>query len=134
MADLSALRHGLAAAINTLGDVRAWAYLPDQVQVPAVLIEPDAVDWTTAFARGHESWTLLVRVLVSTSHNTAAQKARDEYFGGVLDIKNAIEGYAPLKDGTVAASAFVRRADRFDAWTYAEITYLGVNLVVEIRA
>jgi hypothetical protein len=134
MADLAAVRHGLADAINTLSGARAWAYPPDQVQAPAILIEPDEVDWATAFGRGHEAWRFMVRVLVATAHNTAAQKARDEYFGGVSDVKDAIEGYPPLTNGVAASSVFVSRARRFDAWKYAETTYLGVELVVEIRA
>ncbi len=134
MADLAAVRAGLAAAINTTGGARAWAYPPDQVQAPAILIEPDEVDWRTAFGRGHEAWRFMVRILVATAHNTAAQKNRDTYFGGIADIKGAIEGYAPLKNGTVAASAFVSSARKFDAWKYAETTYLGVEVVVEIRA
>jgi hypothetical protein len=134
MADLAAVRNGLADAINTLSGARAWAYPPDQVQAPAILIEPDEVDWATAFGRGHESWRFLVHVLISTVNNTAAQKARDEYFGNVSDLKDAIEHYAPLKDGTVAASVFVRNARRFSAWKYAETTYLGVEVVVEIQA
>jgi hypothetical protein len=134
MADLAAVRTGLADAINTLPGVRAWAYPPDQIQAPAILVEPDEVDWATAFGRGHEAWRFMVHVLISTVNNTASQKARDEFLGGISDLKDAIEGYMPLHDGTVAASVFVRSARRFNAWKYGETTYLGVEVVVEIRA
>jgi hypothetical protein len=39
-----------------------------------------------------------------------------------------------LKNGTVAASAWCRNAQKFDGWEYAGIGYLGVEIVVEIRA
>jgi hypothetical protein len=133
MADLAAVRDAVAESMAGL-DVTVHPRLPDQLQTPCIVIEVDGVDWATAMGRGHELWTLLLRVLVGTVNNTAAQEARDEYFGGVRDVKAAVESYAPLKDGTAAASVWCREARKFDGWEYAGIGYLGVEIVVEIRA
>jgi hypothetical protein len=127
MADLAALREQLADAMSTLPDVNVSAYLPDQMHPPAVVIEPDEVDWSAgAFARGAEPWTFLVKVLLSLVNNSAAQAARDEYLGGARDIKAAIETRMP--------GAFVTAARRFDAYDYAGVTYLGVEFVVNVYA
>lgn len=128
MADLAALRQQIADAINTLPDMRAWPYIPDQIQPPVVIVEPDSVDWSQgAFARGAEPWTFLVRILLGLAGgNVAAQKNRDEYLGGSHDIKDAIEANIP--------TAFVERAQKFDAWTYAENEYLGVEFPVYVVA
>jgi hypothetical protein len=134
MADLAAVKTGIAAALNTLDGVRAHAITPDQVHVPAILLDPREVDFRTAFGRGHELWTIDARVLVATVNNSAAQKARDSYFGGIHVVYDAIKTYPPLHDGSVAASAEVVRAERFNAWKFDEITYLGVQVVLEVRA
>jgi hypothetical protein len=127
MADLAALRNQLADAMSVLPDVNVSAYLPDQLQTPAVVVEPDTVDWSQgAFARGAEPWTFSVKVLLALVNNSAAQVARDEYLGGARDIKAAIETRIP--------GAFVTAARRFDAYDYAGITYLGVEFVVNVYA
>jgi hypothetical protein len=133
MADLAAVRDAVADSMAGL-DVTVHPRLPDQLQTPCIVIEVDGVDWATAMGRGHELWTLLLRVLVGTVNNTAAQIERDTYFGGVRDVKDAVESYAPLKNGTAPASACCRTAQKFDGWEYAGIGYLGVEIVVEIRA
>jgi hypothetical protein len=133
MADLAAIRDAVAESMAAL-DVNVWSHLPDQLQAPCIIVDVEGVDWATAMGRGHEAWTLLLRVLVGTVSNTAAQTERDTYFGGYRDVKDAVESYAPLKDGTKAAGAWCREARKFDGWEYAGIGYLGVEIVLEIRA
>lgn len=128
MADLAAIRQQLADAMNTLPDIRAWPYIPDQIQTPTVIVEPDFVDWSEgAFARGAEPWSFLVRVLLSLAGgNVTAQKERDTYLGGLHDVKDAIQ--------TAMPNAFVSSARKFDAWEYAGVQYLGVEVVVDVIA
>ena len=129
MADLAALREQIADAANTgQPDPVILPYIPDQIQTPVGMVEPDYVDWSEgAFGRGAEPWSFLIRILFSlTGGNMEAQMARDEYLGGVRDIKDAVEAQIP--------NAFVSSARKFDAWTYAETDYLGVELVVDVIA
>lgn len=134
MADLEAVRQAMADALNTLPEMRAWPQVPDQLQSPAAVIEPDEVDWSTAMQRGHDKWTMLVRILVGIANSRAAQIERDKHFGGVKDVKDALESHVPLKDGTVAHDVFVSRARKFDTWTFGESVYLGVEIVVDVYA
>jgi hypothetical protein len=128
MADLIALRQQIADAIApVMPDVNVWPDVPDQIQTPCVVIEPDFVDWASgAFARGAEPWTFLARVLVGTVYNQAAREMRDSFLGGTRDVKDAVEAQVP--------SCFVSSARKFDAWTVAEIDYLGVEIVIEVTA
>ena len=98
------------------------------------MIEPGEVDFRTSMQRGHDKWEMWVRVLIGTAFNEAAHKQRDEFFGGVKDLKDAIESHVPLRDGTAAQDVFVSRARKFDAWTYQGTAYLGVEFTVDVYA
>lgn len=129
MADLAPLRAQIADAANTgLPDPIVLPYIPDQIQTPVGIVEPDLVDWSSgAFGRGAEPWSFLIRFLLSLAGgNLEAQIARDEFLGGAKDIKDAIEVAVP--------TAFVSSARKFDAWTYAEADYLGVEFTVDVIA
>lgn len=134
MADLALLRTEIAAAVNTIDGLTAAARVPGQVHPPMAVVEPGEVDFTGAMQRGHDKWDMLVRVLIGTASNEAAQIARDEFFGTAKDIKDAIESHVPLRDGTAAQDVFVKSARKFDAWTYAGVAYLGVEFLVEAYA
>ena len=127
MADLAAIRQQIADAMNVLPEMRAWPYIPDQIQPPTALVEPDYVDWDAgAYARGAEHWYFLIRVLIGLTNNTAAQKERDTFLGGSRDIKDAVQAAMP--------NSSVSSARKFDAWTYAGVDYLGVEFAVLVIA
>lgn len=138
MADLSAIRVALGDAIEATdrgaGTLTVQRFPGAMVHAPCVVIEPGEVDWRTSMQRGHEKWEMLVRVLVSTTFGEAAHRNRDEFFGGVRDLKDAIESHVPLRDGTVAHDVFVRTARKFDAWVYQGTSYLGVEIAVDVYA
>jgi len=127
MADLAAIRQQIADAMAPLPDLNAWPTIPDQIQTPCALVEPDYVDWDAgAYARGAEHWYFLIRVLIGLANNTAAQAERDTFLGGSRDIKDAIRAAMP--------NASVSSARKFDAWTYAGVDYLGVEFAVLVIA
>lgn len=133
MADLAAIRQAIADALTAAGHV-AHPDSPEQLHPPAALVDVQDVDFRTAMQRGHEKWTFLVRYLCGTASLAGALKERTAVFGGAKDIKDAIEGHVPLRDGTAAHDAFVAEARRFDAWEYGGVTYLGVEFVVDVYA
>lgn len=133
MADLAAIRKELAEAMKAQG-LRAYADNPAQLHAPAAIVEPDNVDFRGAMQRGTEQWRFLIRYLCGTASVRAAEQERDKVFGGVKDIKDAIESHIPLRDGTAADDVFVAEARRFDSWEYAGVVYLGVEFQVEVYA
>lgn len=136
MADLDLLRDAVGDALEAvMGDTVQVQRRPGGiVHAPAVIIEPGEVDWRTSMQRGHDKWELLIRVLIGTAMNEGAHKARDEFFGGARDIKDAIESHVPLRDGTAAHDVFVKAARKFDAWVYQGTTYLGVEFALDAYA
>lgn len=138
MADLEAIRDALGDAVETLSTASAVLTVQRrpgaQVHAPAVIIEPGEVDWRTSMQRGHDKWEMLLRILIGTAFTEAAHVERDAFFGGVRDIKDAIESHVPLRDGTAAQDVFVTRARKFDAWTYQGTSYLGVEVAVDVYA
>lgn len=130
---LGAARVAMADAVATTG-LSSHPRVPGIVNVPCAIVEPNEVDWRTAQSRGHDKWGLLVRVLLSTASNEAAQLARDEFFdrGDPKDVKDAVESHVPLRDGTAAQDVFVSSARKFDAWVFAGTAYLGVEFVVDV--
>lgn len=133
MADLSAVRREVAQALDSVPGLRAWAQVPDQIHPPVAIVEPDSVDFRTAFKRGHDQWTLNVFVLIGTSSSRAAQIRRDEFFnaGGARDVKDAIEAH---DYGDAVQDLFVAEARGFNAYEFAGTTYLGVLFVLEVYA
>lgn len=135
MADLAAIRDAIGDAIEAaFTDLNVQRRPGAQVHTPAVVVEPGEVDFARAMQRGHEKWELLLRVLIGAAFNEAAHLARDEFFGGVHDIKDAVEAHAPLRDGTAAQDVLVRTARKFDAWTYQGVAYLGVEFAIDVYA
>lgn len=134
MADLAAVKQGIADAINTLDGVTAYARQPGIINAPCVLIDTEEIDWRTAMQRGHDKFTIVARVLIALANQEGAQIERDKFFGGVKDIKDAVESHVPLRDGTVAQDVFVATARKFDAWELSATLYLGVEIVMEVYA
>jgi hypothetical protein len=137
MADLSKIRQAIADAVNSLEGVTAWPMPPDMPNAPCAIVEPVDVSWdqqNATFGRGHEHWTMRIVVLIALASNTAAQVERDTYFGGIRDVKDAVEGWPTLHTGAAAQDVFVRTARRFDSWKYSDVAYLGVEIILDIRA
>lgn len=131
MADLAAIRAELAAALNTLPDGRAEPYRPDTINPPLLVVEPDEVNFKGAFGRGAEMWVFRVIALLGTVQNLSAQKLRDEFFGGIRDVHDAIEDH---DYGTAADDVEVVRAESFDTLTVSGVDYLGVFILVQVIA
>lgn len=138
MADITAIRDALGDAVETLSTttnpLAVQRFPGGQVHTPCVVIEPGEVDFSGSMQRGTEKWEFWVRILVSTAFGEGAHRDRDKFFGGVFDVKDAIESHVPLRDGSVAHDVFVHRARKFDAWTYQGVAYLGVEVTVDVYA
>lgn len=134
MADLAVIRNAIGDALDDIEGIQVQRTPGAMVHPPCVVVEPGEVDFAEAFQRGHEKWEILVRVLIGTAFDSAAHQQRDEFFGGVRDIKDAIEGHVPLRDGTAAQDVLVRTARKFDAWVYQATSYLGVEFAVDVYA
>lgn len=136
MASYSAIRDGLKTALETIEGLRVDDTAPGQINPPAAVILPGdpVVSWDSTFDRGSDDFQFIARVLVSLADLRTAQDALDAFLAGSGDssVKQAVEGDDTL--GGVAYSTAVSSARNYGEYSYAGVTYLGVEFVVDISA
>lgn len=98
MADMAALRAGLAANLAPVSGVQESAYLLTNPSPPAAEIEPAKIRYDEAFRRGLDILTFVVRVFVTFSSDLGAQMKLDAFMAssGPMSIKAAIESNPTL--------------------------------------
>jgi hypothetical protein len=101
-ATLAQIREGLAANLATIADIQISPYVLSNPTPPAAEIEPAPVEYDQAFGRGHDRWTMTVRVFVGLTTDIGAQKRLDLYLApsGATSVKTALESDCTL-GGTV---------------------------------
>ncbi len=95
--DISAVRSGLAAAAaDAAGStgLTCLSYVPDAIATPMLFPADIEQDFTGAMARGMDTLTVTVRVLVSRADDRAGQELLDSFLSGsgAASLKAAIEG------------------------------------------
>lgn len=109
MASLSAIRAGLATTIQNgvEGDLFTYDTLPDNPQLPCVLVEPADADFEGAMTRGMDTWFFHLYVLCSRGDSAASQQELDTFISGSgpNSIRRVLYGRPDLNldDGTDAS-------------------------------
>lgn len=158
MADLAAIRTALAAALATITGLRAFAYIPDSVPVPAAVVGAPSIAFDKTYGRGLDIIRVPIRVYVCRTSDRLAQARLDAYFetgvgttritddqgvylvgddGAFLaaditaaSLKAAIETDRTL--GGVAHSTRVTSAEGFGTYTIGGLDVLGAEWQVEV--
>lgn len=143
--DLNAVADALAAVFNDLvtgealnGEaikVTAYADVPGTVEVPAVVLELDDIDYDLTMGGGMDEFTFVALVLVETQDEQTGQRALRSFMsrdGGFGKLKAALEANRTL-DGlvSVAHMTSVRRIGNID---YGATTYLGAEIPIEVTS
>lgn len=136
MASFSALRDGLAARLDTIPGVQAYARPPGSINAPAAIIIPSSnfLNFDATMARGSDEFAFTVRLLVPMTVGEIAQDALDAYLEGAgeYSVKTAIEGGGTM--GGICSFAVVTGAQGYGSYEYGGIDYLGCEFTVEITA
>lgn len=135
MADLADIISGLADNLGTIDKLRVQEEVLDTVPIPCAIIgPPTSVSYDEVMARGADTYTFSVRVLVARASERAAQKALFGYAQGTgsRSIKTAIESDPTL--GNSADTVRVTAASNFAVYSYGDVEYLGVEFTVEVIA
>jgi len=138
MASLSEIRTALKATIETaVSGLTGYETVPEAVNVPAFLVVPRATEYSKTFARGFDSYTFDVIVLVSRSDDRLAQLALDPYITGSGDasVRQAIWNNRSLGIGTDAdtVEATVTAMAEYGAtYTFGNTEYAGARLSVTV--
>jgi hypothetical protein len=97
MADLTAMRAGLAANLATLTDIQVSGYMLANPTPPCIHLYPDETDYDLAFRHGLDRWIFKVQAFAGLTSDIGAQVKLD---GFVPVAKTALE-----VDQTLAGAA-----------------------------
>jgi hypothetical protein len=135
MADVSALRTGLATNLATIAGLRTAATVPDQINPPIAVVMPTSITYDLAFARnGGDDYEFSVMVIVGRVDERMAQNKLDKFCSGTgaQSIKAAIESNSTL--GGQAFDCRVTSLRSYNQVSVADVTYLAAEFVVQVIA
>jgi len=135
---LTSLRVALAERIAPIFDFDVTPEVPDQVNPPCAWIDVDRskpADYTLAFGGRWAAWKFKVTVLASPTIIESAQDAIDQYLdprGALItalhdDLDDALQ---TLANGNVQ----VLNAAAYSGYPMGDVTYMGAQLIVQVRA
>jgi hypothetical protein len=89
----TAVRAGLATALDTIAGLRVFDHVPDSLAPPAAVIEPVEVVFDEAMVRGLDKYRAFVLVIVGRMSERSASDRLDAYLAGsgASSVKAAIE-------------------------------------------
>ena len=134
MTTISEIRTGIATNLGTITGLRTSSFVPDEPKPPIAVVFPENILFDTAFARGLDTYSFTVQVIVSKISDRNAQANLDNYCNpdGQYSIKAAIEKDKTL--GGKVQTLRVTEARDYRAATINENTYLTVTFVVTVYA
>jgi hypothetical protein len=132
MADLTAIRAGLKANLETIPNLRASANIPDMPNPPQAIVALNRIGYDVANAKGAAQYDFVVTVIVGRQSERTAQTSLDEYISTThaRSIKNAIQS-----DRTLAGSAYdvrVIEMTGLNVVSIGEVNYLSADFSVTV--
>jgi len=129
--NLGSVMQAIADRIDTIADLRVYAYPPDSVAAPAAIVTyPDTYTYDATYGRGMDRIEALpVVLLVGKVSDRASRDKVTQYVNGsgATSIKTAIES------GTYTAFDTVRVTGvEFDIISVAGVEYLGATFTLDI--
>jgi hypothetical protein len=121
--NVSSVRDGIKARLQTISGLRAYDVIPDKVTPPCAIVGQLDFTFDIDNARGLDQASLDVYVIVQRLDARSGQNKLDEYLGsGSSSIKSAIEG-----DRTLGGTVNTLRVTSAEAGTYieGEVTFLS---------
>jgi hypothetical protein len=120
----------LADRAATIEGLRCFAYPPDKVSPPALIVElPETVEFDATYGRGSDSMTIPVVVLVARKDDRTAVKNLLPYLNGSGErsVKQVLES------GTYTAMTMVHVSKaELSVFTFGTVDYLGIEYSVDI--
>jgi hypothetical protein len=120
----------VGSRLETIPGLRVLPYEADDVNVPAAMISlPTNLDYSRAYARGMDSITLNIIILVSSVNDRIRRNEITPYGdgSGTKSIKQVLESGKYGSFDTI----FVPRGN-FDVINISELKYLGIRFVVTV--
>ena len=134
MATVSQIREGLATRLGNISGLRTAATVPDDPNPPQAIVMPQEIQYDTAMARGLDTFTYTILVIVGRVDERSAQNLLDGYCPstGSTSIKTALEDDKSL--GGVAKDLRVTSMRNYSSVTVGPNTYLGAEFTCVVYA
>lgn len=130
MADLAAIREGIAANCDGVADIQVSPYMLASPTPPAAHVIPGDGEFDLAMGRGTDRLNMLVQVFVAVGTDKGAQILLDKFLAGsgADSFKQAIES-----DPTLAGACHDLRVTGFQGYRAFNFEGKGPMLGVELR-
>jgi len=134
VADITAIRQGLATNLGTIPGLRASAELIDNPTPPIAVINLDSIDYHGAMKNGLTTYNFVVTVIVGRAAEREMQRKLDAYCQptGAQSVKAAIESNRSLS-GEVFDLIVVSSSPSGNI-TINDQTYLAAEFTVTVFA
>jgi hypothetical protein len=132
MAQLSDIRSGLAARMNTISGLRARDVIPDNIAPPMAFVNPTQIQYDLDNARGLVQYTFTVSLFASRADSRSAQNTVDEFVStsGLKSVKAAIEADRTL--GGIVDTCRVTNVTNYVVQDANDTEFLAVDFNVEV--
>lgn len=127
--DAKAIREQLAARLDTIAGLQVWAYPPDGVTAPAVIVTPMRGNYDLATDGSAEgTWGLWLAA------GRPGDQSAHELLDALISTTGAQSVKAVLESGTYTAMDYVRVVDWDEEvdFTSGGVTYLAALLTLDI--
>lgn len=125
MANISALRSGIAANLSTITGLRVSDTIPDQINPPQAILSLSSVSFDKAMHKGLTLYTFTLTVLVARQSERSGQAKLDAYVqsSGTSSIKLAVESDRTL--GGAAYDCTCPQVTSYGVTTIGDINYIS---------
>lgn len=129
MNNVNAVVDALGARLATITGLRVYDYVPETVEIPAVVVAYPELRYDSTYARGADEATFSITVLVSRAIDRVARDTVEAYRAptGAKSIKAAVDGNL---GGTVADARVA--SSKVETVEVGGVAYLSATFTVEV--
>jgi hypothetical protein len=115
--------------------ISAYSEVVPNVQVPAIVLELDDIDWDQTMQAGSDDFTIMMTILVQDVASPEAQRVLRSFLSrapgsGLARIKATLEASKNL--GGLVSYIEMGSARQMGRITYDQVDYLGVSIPLEV--
>ena len=135
MASLTNIRNEIKNNLANITSLSVYGYVPDSIEPPtAVVGVMETIDYDASMQRGADKYDIPVYLYVSRVDAQDSQETLDGYLAsaGASSVKAQIESDSTLNGE--AQSVRVTSASNYGVYNINNISYLGVEFIVEVIA
>lgn len=133
-ATVTGIRTGLASTLGSIKGLRTAAYIPEDPKPPIAVVMAPNISYDLSFARGMDSYSFTVMVIVGRVSDRTAQATLDAFCNpvGAFSVKAAIHSDPTL--GGACQNARVTEMTNYGSVAIGDVEYLSAEFTVQVYA